>query len=115
MTQSVLLTELAGSLEFGQPERCGVITAAGELLEIENIHTDPVKGFHMDPLSFLKAIEDGATATWHTHPAADPNLSEDDRQGFAQWPELTHHIVGIRDGEPTVHSFAFVNDILVTV
>jgi proteasome lid subunit RPN8/RPN11 len=32
--------------------------------------------------------------TWHTHPGKEAALSQDDYLGFANWPELTHYIVG---------------------
>lgn len=94
----------------GQPELCGVILADGDIMQLPNIHEEPVKGFHMDPAAFLEQIEAGAVATWHTHPGRDPNLSEEDMGGFRQWPNLVHHIVGIRDGEPGVHSFRVIED-----
>lgn len=112
---SSLLSDFGGpASDFGTPERCGVIMADGELVEIENIHEAPANGFHMEPGSFLAAVELGAVATWHTHPGKDPNLSEEDMLGFMQWPDLIHHIIGVRDGEPTVHSFKAIGDILVT-
>ena len=94
-------------------ERCGVIMSDGEVVEIENIHAEPEEGFHMEPKTFLAYVENGATATWHTHPGADPNLSHEDLNGFRQWPQLDHHIVGIRDGKPAVHSFKVVDGIVV--
>lgn len=118
---SAIISKLVEILDFdtalapGADERCGLILADGSVVEIGNIHTDPVKGFHMEPTSFLAHVEAGAVATWHTHPARDPNLSEEDMQGFLQWPQLTHHILGIRDGAPAVHSFAVKNGFLVTV
>jgi proteasome lid subunit RPN8/RPN11 len=105
----------ADDLRFGEPEICGVITSSGDVVQLPNVHTEPVKGFHIEPVSFLAFVQAGAVATWHTHPGRDPNLSEEDMQGFSQWPALTHHIVGVRDGEPTVHSFAVVDGIVVTV
>jgi proteasome lid subunit RPN8/RPN11 len=98
------------ALKFGAEERCGVIAADGSIMEVPNIHEEPVKGFHMEPTCFLVAVEAGAVATWHTHPGRDPNLSEEDMAGFRAWPQLEHHIIGIRDGEPTVHSFRVIDD-----
>lgn len=108
-----LLEEFPSALTYGDEERCGVITADGELLIIANIHRKPVEGFHMEPKSFLAAIEAGATATWHTHPGRDPNLSHEDMDGFRAWPRLTHHILGIRDGEITVETFNVTDDGIV--
>lgn len=92
-------------LRPGEPEYCGVIRADGTVLQLPNVHTEPTRGFEIDPRAFLEQLEAGAVATWHTHPAADPNLSEEDMNGFRQWPQLLHHIVGIRDGEKTVVTF----------
>lgn len=98
------------ALKFGAGERCGVILTNGDIVEIPNIHQEPVKGFHMEPVCFLAAVTDGAIGTWHTHPGRDPNLSEEDMKGFRAWPQLTHHIVGIRDGAPASHSFKVIED-----
>jgi proteasome lid subunit RPN8/RPN11 len=105
---SSLLAEISAehALAPGAEERCGLIGAAGEVIEVANIHAEPANGFHMEPICFLAAVKAGAVATWHTHPGKDPNLSEEDRVGFLAWPSLQHHILGIRDGKPTVHSFA---------
>lgn len=92
-------------LAFGQPELCGVILADGTVMQLPNVHEEPEKGFHIDPECFLKEVEAGASATWHTHPGRDPNLSEEDMSGFRSWPDLTHHIVGIRDGAKAIASF----------
>lgn len=114
-TPSSLLNELADYVTDAEaPERCGVVMESGELAEIANIHPEPTKGFHMDPGPFLLALEGGAIATWHTHQNDDPNLSEEDMAGFLQWPWLTHFIVGVRDGEPTVHAFKVEDGLVVT-
>lgn len=94
----------------GRSELCGVILADGDVMQLTNIHPEPDKGFHIDPAAFLVQVEAGATGTWHTHPGHDPNLSEEDMTGFQSWPKLAHHIVGIRDGQPTVHSFKVLDD-----
>ena len=114
-TKSKLLEKLSDALTPGLPERCGLVGPRGGILEIENIHTDPVAGFHMEPKAFLTGIETGATATWHTHPGKDPNLSEEDMNGFRQWPMLKHYIVGVRDGEPCVVCFAVENGVMMKV
>lgn len=106
-TKSLLLSSLRDALELGAAERCGLVLADGTLAEVDNIHPEPARGFEMCPKAFLLVVAD-AVATWHTHPGKDPNLSQEDRNGFRQWPNLIHHIVGIRDGEPAVHSFKVV-------
>ena len=110
-----ITTQLLETLTpVGTPERCGVVTATGELVEIPNTHPEPQHGFFMCPISLLRVAAD-AVATWHTHPGSDPNLSDEDYAGFMQWPQLQHHIVGVRDGKPTVHTFEVRNGVLVTV
>lgn len=104
----------AEELAYGQPELCGIVTADGDVAQLPNIHADPLRGFHIEPAAFLDALKAGAVATWHTHPGKDPNLSEEDMAGFRQWPQLVHHILGIRDGEPHVHSFRVVDGAVVT-
>jgi hypothetical protein len=44
-------------------------------------------------------------------PAA--NLSEQDYAGFLQWPDLTHWIVGERDGEPLAIEYIVDNGLVV--
>lgn len=96
----------------GTPERCGIITKAGEVLELANIAENPVVGFRFDPSEILEHFE-SAKATWHTHPGSDPNLSEADYAGFTQWPDLDHLIVGLRDGQPTVSRYQVVSGVVV--
>jgi proteasome lid subunit RPN8/RPN11 len=102
----------ADDLRLEEPELCGLVLTDGTVVQLSNIHPEPQNGFHMDPEQLLARLDD-AVATWHTHPGRDPNLSEEDMSGFRAWPSLTHHIVGIRDGEPTVHSFAVLDDDVV--
>jgi proteasome lid subunit RPN8/RPN11 len=110
---SQLLAEFPEALDCGAEERCGVVRPDGTIWQIANIHPQPKQGFVMEPKSFLDEVEAGAAETWHTHPGQDPNLSEEDMAGFMQWPDLVHHIVGIRDGKPTIASFKVVDDVLV--
>lgn len=98
----------------GTPERCGIIKKDGAVLELPNVHEEPTKGFRMGVNDILEHFGD-AEATWHTHPGMDPNLSEDDFAGFSNWPDLTHYIVGVRDGEPKVVGYKFDGDALVQV
>ena len=92
-------------------ERCGLIVN-DKIVEITNIHLEPTKGFRMDPEELMARVDD-ATATWHTHPASDPGLSEQDYAGFTQWPNLVHHIIGVRDGEPTIESYRVTNGLVI--
>ena len=74
-------------------ERCGLVLKNGRLIETENTHEDPIKGFRIDARELLKH-EDNLAGTWHTHPGMSANLSNEDRKGFLQWPHLTHYIIG---------------------
>jgi proteasome lid subunit RPN8/RPN11 len=92
----------------GEPEMCGVVMDNGCVVALPNIHEDPVKGFRIEPKAFLEHVEQGAVATWHTHPGQDPTLSEEDLEGFRAWPRLIHLIVGVRKGEPAVEAYRVV-------
>lgn len=93
--KSLLLLKLEPS---GSPERCGVISTEGEVVELTNAHVSPQLGFQFSAADTFEWLASGkAAATWHTHPGEDPNLSEEDYAGFLQWPELTHWIVGLRE------------------
>lgn len=72
-------------------ERCGVILRDGTLVELPNLHPDPVNSYEMDPEEYL----DRAWATWHTHPRTTGNLSSEDYLNFCTPPANTmvHFIV----------------------
>jgi proteasome lid subunit RPN8/RPN11 len=78
------------------PERCGFVLTDGEIVETPNVAVDPINGFMIDPFQILEH-EERLTATWHTHPNADANLSVDDFIMFKNWPDLDHYVIG-RDG-----------------
>ncbi len=73
-------------------ERCGVITAQGEILECENLAQAPGDAF-----LFREEDLEGAVATWHTHPQGSSNLSIADYYFFKSWPKLSHFIVSKDD------------------
>lgn len=88
-------------------ERCGFVFADGSLVEIDNIHDTPERGFRMDPAQILEHVDNpDLTGTWHTHPGGDPNLSQEDYAGFMNWPHVEHHIVGTLGGKTKVETFA---------
>lgn len=90
----------------GTPERCGIVTQRGKVVELTNIHDNPIEGFRFAAEDTLEWLASGkATSTWHTHPGEDPNLSEEDYAGFLQWPDITHWIAGVRDGEALAVEF----------
>lgn len=75
------------------PERVGFILKDGNLVEVENIASDPVQGFKVKGEDLLKCVSD-AKATWHTHPGETFNLSVSDYIAFKSYPKLTHFIIG---------------------
>ncbi len=100
-------------LEGAAEERCGFVLEDGTLVEISNVHSEPTKGFRMDPFELLQHLDDPLVGTWHTHPDGDPNLSQEDYAGFLNWPHLKHYIVGTLDGEPTVEAFEVVDGLVL--
>ena len=89
-------------------ERCGIVRTNGDIVEVDNIHSQPDKGFVI-PSEVM--ITEGVWGTWHTHPDQTSNLSQEDQFGFMQWPDLHHFVVGV-DG---VREFAVQDGILVEV
>ena len=87
------ISELATLLRPGDvDERCGFVMADGSVIEVENIHPQPHRGFLMSAAAVLQAEE--AVAIWHTHPTESSALSHEDYRGFLQWPDMTHIIIG---------------------
>ena len=106
-------TRLKLLLESGN-ERCGIILDDDEIVELPNISTTPDRAFEIDPAQMLVHLTSGRlTGTWHTHPDADPNLSEEDRVCFQNWPNLVHYIVGRRNKEPTVVKYVVEDGFLL--
>lgn len=89
------------------PERCGVILDDGSILELENVHPDPVNYFAMD-----KAAVDASNvvATWHTHPRTGPCLSVGDFRSFVSMPRLLHYIVAATE----IWCYGMSGDILLS-
>jgi proteasome lid subunit RPN8/RPN11 len=87
------MEELFKLLE-GDKERVGIILQSGEIVELENICSDPENAFELKSRDLLR-LEDEAVATWHTHPNASSNLSVDDYQAFRNWPRLKHYVIGV--------------------
>lgn len=87
------------------PERVGVILKSGEIIEAENIHPNPDEGFDVSAEVLVK-YDGEIVGAFHTHPSSTSNLSADDYQGFLNWPDLLHFIIGsdgvrcfrVRDG-----------------
>ncbi|MBD9544247.1 hypothetical protein IB276_32910 [Ensifer sp. ENS04] len=77
----------------GPQERCGFILKTGEIVEVVNICPTPTNGFDMRGEDLIRYTPI-ASASWHTHPGEDSNLSAGDFQSFLNWPELDHYIVG---------------------
>jgi proteasome lid subunit RPN8/RPN11 len=74
-------------------ERCGLILKDGRAFQTENMHGQPTNGFIIAGADLL-AHEADLLGTWHTHPASPATLSQEDYNGFRNWPQLTHFIIG---------------------
>lgn len=74
-------------------ERVGFVSREGAIIEVENVCHDPVNGFEIRGEDLVTHGEE-ASATWHTHPGVDSNLSFGDYRSFLNYPTLTHYIVG---------------------
>lgn len=60
-------------------EACGFILENGEIVEIRNVATNPLRGFKMDrrdAIEKLSGISEFITGIWHTHPKGtiEPSL-----------------------------------------
>lgn len=95
-------------------ERCGLILKDGTVVELENVAEDPLASFEMAPESVLPFLQSGeAVSTWHTHPHSDPNLSGEDYSCFLAWPDLSHIIIGRRNGEPVTKHYRVENGMVM--
>lgn len=89
-----IVSKLKRKLKAGDTEeRCGLILEGGKIITAPNIHPEPTNGFMIDP-SALLLNEQKMIGTWHTHPNGQSVLSAADHQGFRQWPNLTHYVIG---------------------
>jgi proteasome lid subunit RPN8/RPN11 len=91
-------------------ERCGLVLADGSCLEKTNIHSDPERGFMLRSEDMLAHMEQ-LVGSWHTHPKQTAALSQQDYNGFSQWPQLTHYIIGT-DG---VRAYRMIDDVIQEV
>jgi len=74
------------------PERVGFIIDDC-IIEVDNICADPEQGFMIKTEDILQ-YADIATATWHTHPNVNSNISDEDYVTVKNWPKLVHYIIG---------------------
>ncbi len=86
-------------------ERCGVVFASGEVLELPNTHVDPSNNFIIFEDDLLRP---NVVATFHTHPHTSPNLSVTDYYAFLAYPDLKHYILS----KGKIWCFHTVNGIL---
>lgn len=84
------------------PERVGFILTDETVVEVKNNHPNPELGFDISAEDLIK-FEDSVTATWHTHPNTNANLSVHDEGAFWMYPDLVHYIIG-NDG---IRSYRF--------
>ena len=89
------VSQLLSNYDKNEPqEKCGLILLDGTIIEVENVHPEPERGFKI-PAAKLAEYDDDLYGTWHTHPRDTANLSEEDYKGFSQWADLRHFIIGI--------------------
>ncbi len=77
------------------PERVGFILFDGEIIEVDNICTDPENGFEVRGRDLVR-YGSSAYASWHTHPGKDydANMTMDDHKSFLAYSKLRHFIIG---------------------
>lgn len=90
------------------PERVGYIRHDGRVIELENVHPDPFKGFALRAED-LKILQSDAIATWHTHPGGTALLSGEDYLAFLSYPQLQHFVIG----EDSVRCYAVEENFIV--
>lgn len=74
-------------------ERCGLVLKSGRVMEGDNVHQTPERGFIIET-KFARRHMKNMVGTWHTHPNQKSVLSEEDYIGFGQWPGYTHYVIG---------------------
>lgn len=76
-------------------ERVGFIIGSNTIVEVPNDASDPENGFAVSPENIDIYVEGkGATASWHTHPGKDSNLSGEDFRMFKAYRDMKHYIIG---------------------
>lgn len=93
------MTDLTQFYNPDGPERCGVITSTGEVVELDNICPEPLQGFEISTEDLI-AFSEMTECFWHTHPGTSSNLSMEDYQSMLMWPRQKHIIIG-SDGVST--------------
>lgn len=78
-------------IALDEVERCGVITADGNIVECPNMSTSPENSYFIMEKD-IEAIS-GIVGTWHSHPRGPLNLSIDDYNNFAELHQLSHIIL----------------------
>jgi proteasome lid subunit RPN8/RPN11 len=87
------------------PERCGIVMSDGRVIELRNLHPDPMDNFAIqNELLFNLDV----VATWHTHPRTGPNLTVADYKAFMAHPRLRHYVVSASE----IWCFEMSGDIL---
>lgn len=86
-----LMVDLQQRWERG-PERCGVVLASGEIVELTNQSDQPSLSFSVSDAE-LEPYLDQVVASWHTHPQTSGNLSVSDYRTFQNYPQWHHYII----------------------
>lgn len=77
-------------------ERCGFILKTGEVVEVQNIHPEPMHYFEVDDTE-LEKYRDRIAATWHTHIHDSANLSAEDYHNFLKHQDWPHYIISSKN------------------
>lgn len=88
------LEELAAKYSEDGGEKVGYIHK-GLVIDVFNISNDPENSFMVLGEDILRwGLHPETTASWHTHPGRNANLSVADYESFLNYPLLLHYIIG---------------------
>jgi proteasome lid subunit RPN8/RPN11 len=106
---------IAHAREEAPNECCGLVSVrdgrAVAVRRATNTAASPLR-FEVDGLELMRALEEiegsGADlgAIYHSHTRTEPYPSQTDINFAANWPGIRWVIVGLRDGEATVRTYA---------
>jgi proteasome lid subunit RPN8/RPN11 len=88
----IKMTDALATFWVSDVERCGVILAKENIIELENIAEKPQLDFEVSDANFDK-YKKSMKATWHTHPSCNANLSLADYEFFKSQPNINHFII----------------------
>lgn len=78
-------------------EKCGFILLSGIIIEVDNIHENPINNFAIADKDIDYYVLDNIAAFWHSHIENDSNLSIPDYKSFLKYPNHYHVIFCYND------------------